>query len=289
MAYIDFSGVYERGFQVNVYGLENPANKYEQFGLFVAVQNSTIHSDYWTSSNSGRSTNRSVSGMSPNTNYRVTVQAKWSGTWYDVDTAYVYTPGEITEYPPDPPSYIRLDSATKTTLSLSWNDVPTAMEYFVMANGEGHSNVTSPYTTLEGLRPDTDYYVCIRSHNVAGASEPTCRTFRTLGEIDRPPDWSWSYNMYPGRYFYKYVGNNACVVPASEWNNFCDRVNAFRRYKKLPAKSFRRVSSGDTFRTSDIKAVSEGISDMDGGRVYYTTHVESDWFNSHRDRLNAIR
>ena len=74
---------------------------------------------------------------------------------------------------------IQLTDEEAYTLPLQWAAVENADYYEIEHQGQIYSTITAPAFTLEGLQPDTDYAVRVRTINKQGVGEWASAQFRT--------------------------------------------------------------------------------------------------------------
>lgn len=115
----------------------------------------------------------------------------------------------------------------------------------------------------------------------AGSSTVTV----TVPASTRPTNWYWNSAISSGR---------TVNIGASEWNNFCSRINDFRVYKGLSEYSFTTARSGRTEISASICNEAwyaiNGISGhgtmpsraVSGGPMY------ASFFNNLQSALNSI-
>jgi hypothetical protein len=82
-----------------------------------------------------------------------------------------------------------------------------------------------------------------------------------------------------------------------EWNNFTQRINAFRNYKSLSAYSFTTVYAGDGVSATVYNQARNAINDLSayftGGNTVPSTvssgaKIQAIHFTKLRDALNSI-
>ena len=145
---------------------------------------------------------------------------------------------------------------------------------------------TSITRTFEGLEERTDY--AVNAGVVTGNSTDWIGTqyFTTPSQGgsggNRPDDWYWESTIASGR---------TINISASEWNDFCDRINEFRDYDGLSSYSFTRVYRGDPIEASIVNEARSAISAISTsgnvpGRVYSGDPIYADIFLDLRDALN---
>lgn len=112
-----------------------------------------------------------------------------------------------------------------------------------------------------GVLADTYYYVWIRAENGAEALSAALHIefADTGGSSSRPRDFAWTYDKVKGEGF---------NLTAAEWNSFTARIGAFRKYKKLSAKSFTDARKGEYFTAAIYNEAREAIRDIPGYGTY---------------------
>lgn len=144
---------------------------------------------------------------------------------------------------------------------------------------------TSITKTFEGLQERTDY--AVNAGVVVGTSTNWIGTqyFTTPSQSggSRPDDWDWYSTIASGR---------TINLSASEWNDFCDRINEFRDYDGLSQFSFTTVYRGDPIEASIINEARSAISNISTSgavpsRVNSGDPIEASIFLDLRDALNA--
>ena len=151
---------------------------------------------------------------------------------------------------------------------------------------EQHTATSTSITkTFEGLEERTDY--AVNAGVVTGIDTDWIGTeyFTTPsqgGGGSRPDDWDWYSTIASGRII---------DLSASEWNDFCDRINEFRDYDGLSQYDFTRVYRGDPIEASFINEARSAIEDISTSgrvpsRVYSGDPIAADIFLDLRDALN---
>lgn len=107
-------------------------------------------------------------------------------------------------------------------------------------------------------------------------------TIRTLGK--RPDNWQWETAK---------VANQPFSMKATEWNNFCQRINDFRQYQGHNRYSFTEVTKGQNFEAYMYRQARSSIMAMNppvwvppsrnSGDPIYASDL-----NLLRDSLNSI-
>lgn len=177
------------------------------------------------------------------------------------------------------PTSITASNIDIYSFDLAWTQSDLAHGYKIYINGTLNKTITSGSTlstSITGLSPKTDYIACIESYrNDVVSDTKTCTdTITTLS--DRPNDWTWTTDFSLGVLAYKIDGIwYADMMPHTEWNNFTNRINAFRDYKGLSNYSFTTVSDGTTFTAtifnqavSSINAMGFSISTVSSGNNF---------------------
>lgn len=101
---------------------------------------------------------------------------------------------------------------------------------------------------------------------------------------DRPSNWSWSSTISKG---------NKMRITATDWNNFCSRINAFRAYKGLSNYSFTAAVSGRSMTAAQGNQARSAINEISGhgslpSSAVRGSTVTASFFNGLKDALNAI-
>jgi len=84
----------------------------------------------------------------------------------------------------------------------------------------------------------------------------------------RPDNFNWTTP--------KVQGNPATNLAATEWNNFCSKINEFRQYKSLSTITFTTVSSGGIFYASIFNEARNAIYPMNSTNLPSTKLGVSD-------------
>lgn len=148
------------------------------------------------------------------------------------------------------------------------------------------ADFTASSTTLSRtymIPSDSDYVANVRVNGVwigakyfsTGSDEPAPK---------RPSDWYWSITPVKG---------NTIRITASDWNNFCKRINQFRDYKKLGAYDFSTVSSGSKMMAWQANEARSAISSISGHGTMPSSAVSGNtvtasFFTQLASALNAI-
>lgn len=116
----------------------------------------------------------------------------------------------------------------------------SAYEMFAFRVGNLTYNSTVNGITFD--RYDTSLYItCGSTYTCSGAAKyngswftiDAGTNYSTLPCVSRPTNWAWSFSLTSGE---------DCLIPATEWLSFQQRINAFRSYKNLSAYGFTGAS-----------------------------------------------
>ena len=109
-------------------------------------------------------TSRTVTNLTPNTDYTFTVDAHGDGETYRADWGADATEDDTTDCPrPGAPASFRVVSATCTTIGLAWNAVSGANNYRIEYGGPTDPETTGTRITVSGLTGGTNYLFSIRA------------------------------------------------------------------------------------------------------------------------------
>ena len=169
---------------------------------------------------------------------------------------------------------------------------------------QDHSAYSSWYVWVGGLASDTRYTwtATLGWEDSAGTVHWTTTTcsgnFRTLAPAKtRPDNWYWPSGIASGRP----ISN----LTATQWNNFCDRINEFLEYQDKSTVSFRRASGtlhmagSGTVTSSQLKlldavnAARSAIARLDGhgqlpSVMYSTWTITAEYFEVLANAMNAV-
>lgn len=100
----------------------------------------------------------------------------------------------------------------------------------------------------------------------------------------RPNNWYWS-GIYSGA---------AVILQAQTWNQFCARINEFRRYKGLSNYSFTTVYSGNPMYAWQVNEAIIAINSINGHGstptyVYSGNPMDANFMIQLQNALNAIQ
>ena len=135
----------------------------------------------WTNEpHRGIGLSNTIDDLQPNTEYRWAVRAENS----DGTSAWVFGPNFTTladsvapsAGAPDPPTNLRIDQLTATSVRVRWDASDGATDYDVNYKAVGGRWTNEPhrgtqlYNIIEGLEPNTEYQWAVRAENSAGTS-----------------------------------------------------------------------------------------------------------------------
>nr|WP_232328212.1 fibronectin type III domain-containing protein [Kibdelosporangium sp. MJ126-NF4] len=137
-------------------------------------------------------TTATVEGLTPDTDYTVTVIAKdAAGNKSDSSAPLtVHTASSPDTVAPSVPQNVKATGATENTIALSWDassDNVGVTGYEVFVNGQSKTTVAGTTTTVEGLTPDTEYSITVSAKDAAGnkSAQSTPVPGKTLPAPDR--------------------------------------------------------------------------------------------------------
>lgn len=136
--------------------------------------------------------------------------------------------------------------------------------------------------TESGLIPGTSYAANV----MVNWGDPLGVEYFTTDSLapSRPSSWSWRSTI---------VSGGDIGLTASEWNDFCGRINEFRAYKGLSTYSFTSVSPGVKISASIVNEARNAISAIPGhgglpSQAVSGGEVSAAFFHALRDALNGV-
>lgn len=157
------------------------------------------------------------------------------------------------------------------------------------------SNETSGgYNTFElavtGLSAGTTYSWTATLGYIDSTGEIVWSTYTQSGSLTttaaatRPSNWAWTSTIASGE---------SVKISATEWNNFCTRINAFRTYKGLSRYSFTSVSKGTKISATIANQARTAIDAISGHGTLPSAAVSggkmyASFFTKLASALNAI-
>lgn len=107
--------------------------------------------------------------------------------------------------------------------------------------------------SFTSLNPNTKYNIKAIITYSGGSVTLTTTASTTSG--NRPNNWYWTSSVSIG---------SQIRLSASEWNNFCARINAFRKYTGLSNYNFTTVYSGTKISASIVNQARSAIGAIPG-------------------------
>ncbi len=161
----------------------------------------------------------------------------------------------------------------------------------VVVDEQYRSSGSSLTKTFGGLKASTGY--AVNAGVVSGSSTAWigAQTFTTPSQSGgggetkkRPNDWYWQSIVRSGA---------TIALSASEWNAFCDRINAFREYAGLSAYYFTSVYRGLPISASIVNQARDAIAAVNSARgvparVYSGDAISAAFFQNLQSALNSI-
>jgi hypothetical protein len=256
----------------------------------------------WIDMSSGSTLTAEFTSVYDNQQVRVRVQCKNDGgesLWSDY-TSYITisnrtapsTPGSFTE--PSGTIY------QNTDFTVTWGAVSEISYYRLQKshnNGVSwdYSYIIYTNSTIANAESNNQVKFRVMCYDAQGNYSTYRESINyTVEQSLRPNNWYWSYNIVSGGDVYNTImsGNTiyAYIIPATEWNNFTNRINQFRTYKGLSNYSFTSVSSDNNFThtiinqaVTAINAMGFSISSLSSG-----VDVPASVFIQMRDSLNSL-
>lgn len=216
------------------------------------------YSDSFVKSVEASSSPTTVSGLQENTYYRVIV-TPWNGNVSGGTEDNYVTTHDFTPPRPVTPSFSQIQNSEGSTSVIAyWGSSSNTSYYIVRCYRVGYGFVKEYETSSRSQRFDNlilgeRYYFSLQAVGDGGFGSWVDSETIQLGYA-RPDEWTaW----------YKYSGNNFDIT-ASEWNDFCARINLFRRYKSpnLGNASFTSAVRGNNFRATQFNQAVGAIRDM---------------------------
>lgn len=181
-----------------------------------------------------------------------------------------------------------------TDLDTSWSNTNSgARTLYVTCGGETKSTSVGSGASSTGriyftnVSPDTWYTVSARIYSVLQEYDlwSDSDRIKTLAKPNpRPSNWSWVSTVSAGA---------TIALTATEWGNFCSRINEFRTYKGLSGYPFSSVSPGDIISAAIVNEARSAINGMSGHGTLPSAavpggEITASFFDSLKNALNAI-
>jgi len=116
-----------------------------------------------------------IEGLSPNTTYYIAVSAENKAGEGEKSAEISVTTNQIS---PQPPTGLASLIHTETSITIMWDTVSDATKYHVYAGTTAESlalmgSITATSYLIEGLSPNTTYYIAVSAENGAGEGDKT--------------------------------------------------------------------------------------------------------------------
>ena len=120
-------------------------------------------------------------------------------------------------------------------------------------------------------------------YSIPPGSVDMATVYVTTLAATRPSNWYWQDT----------VASGYPMIRATQWNEFCSRINSFRQYRGLGNYSFPIVYRGNVITASIVNQARTAISQISGSgtlpsTAYTGATITAYYFNQLRDALNAI-
>lgn len=234
-----------------------------KYAIEVRLNNSSgslIHQSY------PLTTSANLSGLSSSTTYYIKVYAM-----NDIGNGPASEKTATTKAAPQVPASLTNLLATvsnATEVTLTWDAVSGATSYSAEIYLKGTSTIVDKSYSFQGtsikftgLAENTDFTAKVYGVNSAGNGTPDYEDFST--KTNRPADWNWTTLLSSGSL---YLDSSdilrADVVGATEWNDFCKRINDFRKYKGLANATFTTAVSKASLTASIFNEARTAINSM---------------------------
>ncbi|WP_424236306.1 fibronectin type III domain-containing protein [Bhargavaea ginsengi] len=200
-----------------------------------------------------------------NTRYKIHVIPKNSWHTGSTVTRYITTNPEPPPDPPPAPSGFNIYNQGETWASFAWNTTARAEKY-AMEIFQGNTLIKYDYSiyntvkTFDGLSPGVQYMAKLYGWNTGGNGTPVSFYF-TLG-YSRPPNFSWVVTKARGRSYNLVNSQYTNLVTYDEFIAFRQRVNDFRRYKKLDTYTFTNIGRNSVLTATLYNQLNTAIGAM---------------------------
>ncbi|WP_341323357.1 hypothetical protein NSQ62_07755 [Solibacillus sp. FSL H8-0523] len=182
------------------------------------------------------------------------------------------------------PTGFTLRASASTEVVASWNSVSGATNYEVAI----YTPISVSYTTtstsraIGNLSPNTYYAGYVRAYSAAGGWSAWSGASAVTTPKSRPTDFNWTYAKNSGGNF---------NLTATEWNNLCVKINAFREYKGLGSYTFTTAITGQPFTYNHYNQARNAINSMNTNIPPYRNQNDTIYaseINQLRTSLNSI-
>lgn len=261
-----------------------------KYAVYIRRTNETASSPWSTHTARSTTFTMYLGGLDSETDYVINVDGNYQGggaIWLGGQT---FTTQAVA--PSDPPEF-SIGNITSTTVSVIIENLePYSSVRIIYRTADGVEKYTGAganafgiaSVTIGNLSPNTTYTINVDINPDGGGVDDFigAQTFTTLR--GRPTDWWWRSD----------VESEAEInISASEWNDFCKRINEFREYVNVGTYDLELVSSGDYITASIVNKARSAIDGATGhgtlpSRVYAEDYIYASFFNQLKDALNAI-
>ena len=143
------------------------------------------------------------------------------------------------------------------------------------------------YETFSGLSPDTSYDItgAVIYDDFTSDGDTITVTTDSSGPV-RPGYWSWSSTSHA-------PGDPVTNLDASEWNDFCNHINAVRAYRGLSDYNFTTAISGNKIYAYMFNELVNAIDAMSPSTSSPTTVSSGSYFYGYyldqlKEAINSI-
>lgn len=261
-----------------------------KYAVYIRKTDETASSPWSTHTARSTTFTMYLGGLDPETDYVINVDGNYQGggaIWLGGQT--FTTASEVQS---DPPTFgIYSITATSVVVEIEHLEPYSSVRIIYHAEdgpdlytGATANSVGIAATLIGGLAPNTTYTINVDINPDGGGVDDFigAQTFTTLR--GRPTDWWWRSD----------VESEAEInISASEWNDFCKRINEFREYVNVGTYDLEIVSSGDYITASIVNKARSAIDGATGHgtlppRAYAEDYIYASFFNQLKDALNAI-
>jgi hypothetical protein len=237
-----------------------------QWSDYSTTDNASYSISYDDGTYAGTLTLDSVSGSPSSPSY----SGSYSGQTTTTSTSgTAYYSGDVPLKPtaPSSPTNFRVSSQNDTSVNLAWDSVSGAdsysVEVYIKGNGvpiQTSYGLTSLTKYFDGLSKGQTYSFKLWAKNGAGNGAAVNINDFLLGG-GRPQNWTWT-TLLPTANTYTIDKHRANLVSANDWNDFCARINDFRKYKNLATVSFTSAVAANDFKSTLYEQARSAIDAM---------------------------
>lgn len=164
----------------------------------------------------------------------------------------------------------------------------------MIVDGAGQVSAEDFTYTVSNLEPGTSYTGNVYAHTAYGSTDGQvilgAQKIQTASASGRPGDWAWTSVGVKGAAIPSPAEGVFAPVSATDWNNFCARINAFRAYKSLAGATLGTVSPGGEILRSDLEAAMAAIQAIPGAGAVPTvcSPIEAAFWQQLAAALNSV-